>query len=155
VGELRNEILLQLAYPSGKPSSNPAAVKSVVVVLASALAPARSRAEQIVETAFREKPAKAPLRRAWPLPPADDVARRYREFSHPLSERDLTVFEAPDGALVAVEDDIPGKLTTYRRYAQHLQVTCQYSEKFPTREVDDLVVRFLDENVKVSVPERT
>jgi hypothetical protein len=151
LGDGRNEIVMQLEYPSGSPSSNYGAAKNIAVVLAPALAPARTRAEQIVETAFQEKPAKAPLLRAWPLPAAQDGSRRYREFSHPLSERDLTVFEAPDGALVLVQDDIPGSLTTYRRHSQHLQVTCHCGKKFAARKVDDLVVRFLDENIKVSV----
>lgn len=144
-------LYMSLDYSSGKPTLKQGA-KVLTLVVSSVVAPARTRAEALVETAYAEKPFKAPLQRAWPVPATEPGVRRFRKLIHTFTDEVISVFTGPDGALVAVEHSPAfGHNTTYRRYGEHVEVWYRFPDRWAPRNVDKVVMKFLTDNLTISL----
>jgi len=146
----RNELAMTVEYPSGKVLAQPAD-NAVRIVLAPALAPTLTRAEDVVQNALRQKPSLPTPGRPWFESRARGGALVYREIVSGARERTITTSRSEvDAELLAVEDEGSGRLAAYRRYKDHVQAMYQFPDKLAPEQVDAFVLKFLDRNVKVT-----
>lgn len=154
--ESSSVIRFALQYPSGQPLTvGPYYPGAIYLWVTTALPPARTWPEYLAEHALPQRP-QPPGRRYWFESEDADGTKHYAEGATNDKTAQTIIFVAADGVPVAVELPVAPSTDNQaeRRYSGVLGVRYLYPAHYPAKEVDSLVVRFLDENTAVKVVPR-